>query len=197
MSYTSCGDRPSVRCSDERLASSFYRHKEGRCTCTGGQKSSSSPRIGGMQWTFTVESTLCGTGDHGARRGSCPGRCPDLAEIALASLWLQWVSWRLLWRVPSSRRDVAERRGSCRQGLAPVKVQTAFEGRAHAVREFRSGESTRSRQHSGGSSAEHVRTVRRRFPQCRYSAGDGEAVTGVGGRDSGRCWCAEWRPDAI
>ena len=81
-----------------------------------GQKSSSSPRIGGVQWMSTVESTLCSTGDHGARRGSCPGRYPDLAEIAPASLWLQWASWRLLWRVPSSRRDVAERRGFCKRG---------------------------------------------------------------------------------
>ena len=89
--------------------------------------------------------TLCGTGDHGARRGSCLGRRPDLAEIALASLWLQWASWRLLWRVLSSRRDVAERRGSCRWGLAPVKVRTAFEGRAHAVRGFHNRESMRSR----------------------------------------------------
>ena len=39
--------------------SSFYRHKEGRCTCTGrSQKSSSSPRIAGVQWSSTVGSTL-------------------------------------------------------------------------------------------------------------------------------------------
>ena len=66
--------------------SSFYRHKEGWCTSTGGQKSSSSPRIRGVQWMSTVESTLCGTEEHGAGRGSYPRRRPDLAEIAPASL---------------------------------------------------------------------------------------------------------------
>ena len=70
-------------------------------------------------------------------------------------------------------------------GLDLVKVRTAPVGRAHAVRGFlRRGkymESTRSWQHSGGRSAAHVRIVRCRFPQWCHSAGDGYAVTGVGG----------------
>jgi len=87
--------------------------------------------------------------------------------------------------------------GSADGGLAPVKVRTPPEGCAHVRRGSYSRRSMRSRQHNGGSSAEHVRTVRHRFPQCRYSAGDGGAVIGVDGRDSGRCCCAEWRPDTI
>jgi len=82
-------------------------------------------------------------------------------------------------------------------GLALVKVQTAFVGRAHAVRGFRSGESTRSRQHSGRSSAGHVCAERRRFPLCRCSARDGGAVTGVGGWDPGHIHCGEWRSDTV
>ena len=54
---------------------------------------------------------------------------------------------------------------------APVKVWAAFEGRAHANRGFCSGEGTRSWQHSGGNSAEHVLykapQVPTMAPQCR------------------------------
>ena len=72
-----------------------------------------------------------------------------------------------------------------------------FEGRAHADRGFYSREGTRSRQYSGKSSARHVCTGRRWFPQCRGSAGDGRAVTGVGERDSGHSHFGEWWPDAV
>ena len=64
-------------------ASPFYRHKEGRCTCTGrSQKSSSFSRIAGVQWSITVESIL---------RGMAPSVAVilcvvlGLAEIALVS----------------------------------------------------------------------------------------------------------------
>jgi len=49
------------------------------------QKSSSSPRIGGVQWTIAVESTLWSTGEYGAGRGSHPGKFFSLAGIAPAS----------------------------------------------------------------------------------------------------------------
>ena len=57
-------------------ASPFYRHKEGRYTCTGGGEVVVLPRIGGVQWPNTVESTLCRTGERGTGRGGCPGRRP-------------------------------------------------------------------------------------------------------------------------
>ena len=176
-------------------ASPFIDTRRGGVHVRGDLKSSSPPRIGGMQWMTTVESTLWGTEEQGAGRGGCPGRRPDLAEIAPASLWFLWASWCSLLRVPSSMLTWQGVEGSAGGGLAPIKARAAFEGRAHAGRGFCSRESTRSRQHSGGSNAEHDRTVRRRFPQCRHS--DGGAVTGVGGRDSGHCCYAEWRPDAV
>ena len=40
-------------------------------------------------------------------------------------------------------------------------------------------------QHSGRSTARHVRTGRGRFPQDRSSAGNSGTVTGVGRKDSG------------
>ena len=77
-------------------ASPFYRHKEGRSTCMGRSKVVVLPRIGGAQWVTTVESTLQVTEEHGTGRGGCPGRRPDLAEIALASWQLQRAAWWLL-----------------------------------------------------------------------------------------------------
>ena len=42
-------------------ASPFYGHKEGRCTCTGrSRKSSSFSRIAGVQWSSTVGNALWG-----------------------------------------------------------------------------------------------------------------------------------------
>ena len=52
---------------------------------------------------------------------------------------------------------------SCDLGQPSVN-EVMIPNSAHAVRGFHSRESTRSRQYSGGSSAEHVRTVHRRFP---------------------------------
>ena len=65
-------------------ASPFYRHKEGRYTCTGrSRKSSSSPRIAGVQWSSTVESTLWGMAPGVA---VVLGIILGLAEIAPVSL---------------------------------------------------------------------------------------------------------------
>ena len=153
-------------------ASPFYRHKEGRSTCTGRSKVVVfSPNWGRAMdaycrkytvrhrrawrraWRLSWESSLVlrrsrrrpgsSSGRHG---GSCRGYRP------LRSTWRRF-------------------EGPAGRGLDRVKVRAAPEGRAHAVRGFHSRENTRSRQHSGGSSAEHIRTVRRRFPQCCYSAG--------------------------
>ena len=66
----------------------------------GSWKSSSSPRIAGVQWSSTVESILW---------GMAPGMAVvlGLAGIAPASWWLQRAAWSLLWEVPSSRSGVA------------------------------------------------------------------------------------------
>jgi len=85
------------------------------------QKSLSSPRIGGVQWSATVGSTLLTTGEHGAGRGNCPGQLLGLAGVAPASWWLMWAPWWSLWRVPSSMLDVAARRGSCWRGSCFVQ----------------------------------------------------------------------------
>ena len=88
-------------------------------------------------------------------------------------------------------------KGPAGGGLALVKTRTPSKGCAHTRRGFCKGESTRSRQHSGKSSAKRVCTGCRRFPQGRNSAGNGGTVTGVGGRDSGHSCCAAWWPDAV
>ena len=123
-------------------ASPFYRHKEGRCTCTGE--------------------------DRGSRRlfpesRGCSGRA--LWEIH-CGVWRR--AWQLSWasslvlrrsrRRPGGsnrRRDhccggyhpsgVAWRRseGPTGQGLVLVKAGAASEGRAHAVRGLRGRESTK------------------------------------------------------
>ena len=63
-------------------ASSFYRHKEGRSTCTGNLRSRrlSSNRgcaVVGHCWKYTV--------GYGAGRGSHPGKSFSLAGITPAS----------------------------------------------------------------------------------------------------------------
>ena len=170
----------------------FIDTRRGGVHARGDQNSSSSPRIGVrggcVLWKVhygALESKALGV-------AVVLGGVLGLAEIASASSRLSQASWRLLLRVPSSVLGVAERRGPSRRGLALDMAQAAFEGRAHANRGFCSRESARSRQHSGGSSAGHVRTERHRFPQCRCSAGDDRAVTGVGGQDSGHGCCAAW-----
>ena len=56
-------------------------------------KSSSSPRIAGVQWSSTVESTLWGMAPGVA---VVLGVVLGLAEIAPASLLLQRAAWSLL-----------------------------------------------------------------------------------------------------
>ena len=64
-------------------ASSFYSHKEGRCTMhRGSWKSSSFPRIAGVLWSGTVGSTLWGMASGVA---VVLGIVLGLAEIAPAS----------------------------------------------------------------------------------------------------------------
>ena len=101
------------------------------------------PRIGGVQWPTTVESTLCRTRDCGAGHAAVLGGA-------------------LIWR-RSRRRPCGSgrRRGGCcggyrppgvagqcsegpaGQGLVLVMVGATSEARAHAVRGFRGGENTR------------------------------------------------------
>ena len=120
-------------------ASSFYRHKEGRCTCTG---------------------------DRGSRRlfpksRGCSGRA--LWEIH-CGVWRRawqssWASSLVLRRSRRRPGGSSGRRGRCcggyhppgvawrrfedptGQGLVLVKAGAASEGRAHAVRGLRGGES--------------------------------------------------------
>ena len=60
----------------------------------GSWKSSSSPRITGVQWSSTVESTLWGMAPGVA---VVLGIVLGLAEIAPASWRLQRAAWSLLW----------------------------------------------------------------------------------------------------
>jgi hypothetical protein len=50
--------RSEIRSPRKEPASSFYRHKEGRCTCTGVGSRRLLPESGGAQWMSTVEGTL-------------------------------------------------------------------------------------------------------------------------------------------
>ena len=106
----------------------------------GSWKSSSSPRITGVQWSSTVGSTLWGMAPGVA---VVLGIVLGLAEIAPASWRLQRAAWSLLWgyRPPG----VAWRRseGPTGQGLVLVKVGATSEGRAHAVRGLSGRESTK------------------------------------------------------
>ena len=90
-------------------------------------KSSSSPRIAGVQWSSTVGSTLWGMAPGVA---VILGIVLGLAEITPASWRLQRVAWR-------------RSEGSASQGLVLVKAGVASESRAHAVRGFRGRESTK------------------------------------------------------
>ena len=101
-----------------------------------GGRSRRLPRIGGVQWSTTVESTLWSTGDHGAGRAGVLGIVLGPAEIVLASLWPLQMAWWSLWRVCPP--GVAWRRpeGPAGRGLEMVKARAAFEGRAHTYRGF-------------------------------------------------------------
>ena len=155
-------------------ASSFYRHKEGRCTCTGGHESR----------RLFPESRGC---SGRALWGMAPGVAVilgivlGLAEITPASWRLQRAAWSLLWEVPSSRSGVAAFRGSYRTGSCPGQGRSCFRGscpcrsRAPWKREYEGG--TGSWQHSSWSSAEHV---------LHCVAGSHSAATAPGSSD--RSW---------
>ena len=119
----------------------------------GSWKSSSSPRITGVQWSSTVGSTLW---------GMAPGVAVvlGLAGIAPASWRLQREAWLLLWEVPSSRRGVAASRRSYRLGSCPSQGRSRFRGsclcRSRAPRKGKYGGGMESWQYSSWSSAEHV-----------------------------------------
>ena len=171
----------------------FIDTRRGGVHVRGGQKSSASSLIGGVQWSITVGSTLWSmapgvavilSGSLVMRRsrrrpnGSCGrrgGRCGGYRSPCS--------TWRRV-------------KGPAGGDLALVKTRTSSKGCAHTRRGFCKGESTRSRQHSGKSSAKRVCTGCRRFPQGCNSAGDGRTVTGVGGWDFGHSCCAAWWPDA-
>ena len=122
-------------------ASSFYRHKEGRCTCTGDRGS------------HRLLPELWGCSGRALWKVHC-----GVWRLAWQSSWASSLALRRSRRCPCSS---SERRGCCcrgyrppgvawrrsegpaGQGLVLVKAGAASEGRAHAVRGFRGGESTR------------------------------------------------------
>ena len=71
------------------------------------------PRIAGLQWSSTVESTLWGMASGVA---VVLGIVLDLAEIAPASCQPQQAAWSSLYGVQSSRCGVVALRGSCMSG---------------------------------------------------------------------------------
>ena len=85
------------------------------------RKSSYSPRIAGVQWSSTVESTLWGM-------ASGVAVVLSLAEITPVFWRLQRAAWQ-------------RSEGPAGQCLVLVKAGAASEGRAHATRGFRGGES--------------------------------------------------------
>ena len=152
-------------------ATSFYRHKKDRSTCTGrSEVVVFSPNRGcavnvycrkytvrhwrswrrawQASWeTFSlagIAPTSCGSS---GRHGGCCGRYRPPC-----------LSWR-------------SAEGSIDGGLALVKVRTPPEGRPHASQGLRGRGSTGSRQHSGGNSARHV---------CTGVAGSHRLVTAAG-----------------
>ena len=123
----------------------------------GSWKSSSSPRIAGVQWSSTVGSTLWGMAPGVA---VLLGIILGLAEITPASWRLQRAAWSLLWGVPSSRRGVAAFRGSYRPRSCPGQGQSRFQEsfpcRSGVPRKGKYEGGTGSWQHSSWSSAEHL-----------------------------------------
>ena len=123
----------------------------------GSWKSSSSPRIAGVQWSSTVGNTLWGMAPGVT---VVLGIILGLAEIAPASWWLQRAAWSLLWGVPSSRRGVATSQGSCGPRSHPGQGWSRFRGsfpcRSRAPRRGKFEGGMGSCQYSSWSSAEHV-----------------------------------------
>ena len=103
-------------------------------------KSSSPPRIAGVQWSSTVEST---------RWGMAPGVAVILG-IVLGLAEITPVSWRL------QRTTWWRSEGPAGQGLILVMAGVASESPAHAVRGFRGRESTKEAWGVGSIVAEAV-----------------------------------------
>ena len=141
-------------------ASPFYRHKEERCTCTGGGRSRrSSPNRGHTVVDYCRKYTA-GTGDRGTGRGSYPGRrpwpCGDRAGVLAAPASGVVVTVE----GPVLLRGVAASRGSCRtwscSGQGSDRVRGSCPYRSRVLLRGKYKGSTGSWQHSGWSSAEHV-----------------------------------------
>ena len=157
-------------------ASPSYRHKEGRCTCTGGRRSRrSSPNRGRAVAEYYRKYTV----PHWrVRRRACsrPGVVLGPAEIAPASLWLLQAAWRLLWRVRPLGVAWQHSEGLACRGLDLVKAPAAPEGRAHAARGACSEESTREVQGVGSTMAG---TTPRTFAQCIAGSHSGATAPGM------------------
>ena len=197
VSGAECRVLPNGSIPQDKARLPFYRHKEGRCTCTGDRRSRrllpESRGCSGQLW-----KVHCG-----------------VWRLAWQSSWASSLALRRSRRRPcssSGRRgrccrgyrppDVAWRRseGPAGQGPIPVKIGAASEGRAHAVQWLHGGESMKEVWGVGSTVAGAVpgpSCTASQVPQCRHSVRNGGAVTGVGGRDSGHSHCAEWLPDAV
>ena len=96
-------------------ASPFYRHKEGRCTCTGGGRSRRSSLNRGRAVANYCGKYTVDTGDRGTGRGSRHGRRPwpygDRADVLAAPAGGVVVAVE----DSSSALDVAAFRGSGRR----------------------------------------------------------------------------------
>ena len=128
----------------------FIDIRRGRVHVQEGEEVAVPPRIGGAQWSTTVESTLWGSEDHGTGRAvvlgvvlalwrSCRRRCGSCGRRGISCRGYRplCAMWRCL-EGPTSR------------SLTLVKARAVFEGCAHAVRGFPSGESTREVWGVGG-----------------------------------------------
>ena len=166
-------------------ASPFYRHKEGRCTCTGERRSRrSSPNRGRVVAEYCRKYTVPHWRVRRRARshpGCRPWPCGDRAGVPVAPAGGVVVAVA----GTSFRCGVAAFRGSCwsgsrsdqgsgrARGSCPCRLRVLWRGKYEG--------STRSWQRSGRNSAAHVRTVHRRFPQWCHCARNGCAVTRVGG----------------
>ena len=153
-------------------ASPLYRHKEGGVHVQVGGRSRRLPRIGGVQWQHTVESTL---------ESEAPGvqsswvsslalrrsrRCPGSSSGRNGGRYRGYRPLRLTWRCSE---------GPAGGGLDLVKVRTTPEGRAHVARGAFSEESTREVQGVGSTVAGIAPHT---FAQC--IAGSHSVATALG-----------------
>ena len=125
-------------------ASSFYRHKEGRCTCTPVMKVVVfSLNRGGAVVEHCGKYTVGYGAGRGCRPGHRPRSCGDHAGVLA---------------VPTG--GVAAFRRSCRPGSCPGQGRRRFRGlcpcRSGAPRKGKYERGMGSWQHSSWSSAEHI-----------------------------------------